>query len=121
MAALTVQTISEGGLVLPTYETAASGGDTMANTGKEFLLVKNGHGSATRTVTVTAQTTSLAHPTLGTLSRDNIAVTIVAGKTVLIGPFYTEAFNTDAGNIAITYSDSAANITILAIKFNAAS
>tara|TARA_Y100001973_G_C5152444_1_gene308861 strand:- start:819 stop:1187 length:369 start_codon:yes stop_codon:yes gene_type:complete len=122
MGALTVRSIVETGLTVPSYETAASGGDTMTNTGKEFLLVKNSNGSAaSREVTITAQTTSVDHTTLGVLTKSNVVKSIAAGASALIGPFPTVAFNNTSGNIEITYSDSAADITILAFSFESAS
>jgi len=121
MAALTVRSIVETGLTVPSYETAASGGDTMTNTGKEFLLVKNTDGSASREVTITARTSSVDHTTLGVLTKSNVVKSIAAGASALIGPFPTAAFNNTSGNIEITYSDSAADITILAFSFESAS
>tara|TARA_R110002020_G_scaffold17302_3_gene61001 strand:- start:94 stop:444 length:351 start_codon:yes stop_codon:yes gene_type:complete len=115
MAVLSVQDVTEAGLT-PSFAAATNGTDNMINTGVEFLVVKNGHGSATRTVTVTAQTTSVDDAAFGVLAKSNVAKTIAAGAEAYIGPFPVAAFNNASSQIVITYSDSAADITIGAFK-----
>ena len=52
MATLTAQKSVEAGTTI-TLASAAGGGDEFVNTGVEFLLVDNQHGSASYNVTIT--------------------------------------------------------------------
>lgn len=108
MALLTSTTITRAGHDIA-GAAAAAGGDKFANTGQELVLVKNGHGTDPRTVTLDIRTTvdgqAVTDPT----------VTVAAGITKAIGPFPTVYNDTD-GNVNLTYSDSAANITVKVIK-----
>jgi hypothetical protein len=110
MAALSVQRPSVAG-VAQTMATAAAGGDTVANDEKVFLRVTNGHGSASRTVTIDAPGTC-DHGLAANAAHDAV-VTIAAGVTKIIGPFPIKRFGE---TLAISYSDSAADLTIAAFS-----
>ena len=63
MATLSARKIVEGGLA-SSLSTANTGGDEFVNTGIEFVRIRNDHASTTYTVRITAQTTSIKHPTM---------------------------------------------------------
>jgi hypothetical protein len=107
MAALTLQTISIAG-VTPTYATAASGGDTFVNNGRTFLVVKNGHATLTRTITID----SLTNCNQG--FDHNLTITAPAVSEIWIGPFEPSRFNNSSGAVSATYSTEA-NLTVAAI------
>ena len=117
MATLTVQPVLEAG-VTPTYESAASGGDVAPNDGMMFVHVKNEHGSATRTITFTPSTTSVTDDTYGAISKAAIALTVAAGGDEFIGPFKKTLWNNSSGQVAITYSNSGADIKVAALSFD---
>ena len=117
MATLSVQAIVEAG-VTPTYASAASGGDVAPNNGSMFLHLRNDHASATRTITVTPATTSVADSVYGTVAKAAVALTVAAGGDEFIGPFKPAAWNNGSGQVAITYSDSGADIKIAALSFD---
>lgn len=110
MAALTVQRPTVSG-VAQTMATAASGGDTVANDGKVFLRVTNAHATLSRTVTVDAPGTC-SHGLTANAAHDAV-VTIAGVTTKIIGPFPIDRFSE---TLAITYSDSAADLTIAAFS-----
>lgn len=101
MATIERQTITEDGLD-PTLSNAAGGGDSFANTGKEFLYVENTDASS-HTVTVSAQLSSTTDKQYGKLSKSDVSVAVPAGEFRLIGPFAPSAFNS-SGSASITYS-----------------
>ena len=119
MATLTVQPIIETGTA-QNYATALASGasDVVANDGTVFLHAKNGHGSAERTITITPQVTSFNDSVYGKLTKSAVAITVAAGGSKFIGPFKPDSYNNSSGQIVITYSDSAANITIAALSFD---
>lgn len=94
MATLVAQAVSRTGLE-PSYDSAAAGGDDFANTGVEFLHVKNGSGSP---ITVTIVTTV----TVDSLAVADLAVAIPAGEERMIGPFPCRWYGSSTD---ITYSD----------------
>ena len=110
MATLTVNTIDNDGLNSESvYVSAAAGGDQFANTGREFIVVKNGDAG---TPTVTLATPA----TYGGLAVADVAVTM--GATTgeqMIGPFPTGIFNDANGNVQITYT-AVTSLTISAFK-----
>ena len=113
MATLTIQSIVEAGLTA-NYTSAAGGGDVVPNDGTIFLHVKNGGGTSV-TVTVTAQTTTTTDPSLGAVTKSNVAKAIAAGAEAFIGPLKKQAFNNSQGQIAITYS-GVTSLTIAALR-----
>lgn len=113
MAALTPQAAVVAGIADPTFAAASSGGDTMANTTKKtVLLLKNTHGSAARSITVVAQTTTRpANGAFPVQTVGNIVITVAAGKVAIAGPF-PAAYNDASHRLVLTYSDSGADIGV---------
>jgi hypothetical protein len=110
MAELTVSQPSiTGGVSTPA--TAASGGDTFANDGRTYLRVTNAHGSAARTITVDAPGTCNFGVTAHA-GHDSVS-SVAALTTEEIGPFPVDQFSTTC---SVTYSDSAANVTVAVIR-----
>lgn len=96
MAALSTQTSARGGTAI-TAASAAGGGDSFANSGKEMIWIKNGDSSSmTLTIATNATTDGLTVP--------NRTVAVAAGATKLIGPFPTPIYNDVNGNVQLTYS-----------------
>ncbi len=107
MAALSVQAASLTGLS-PTFGSAAEGGDSFSNSGREYIHVKNGH-SGSQTVTVNSQT-------LCNYGSDHdVAVAIPAGEERIIGPFPKDRFNDAGGLVQLTYSGVTA-LTIAVVR-----
>lgn len=97
MSTLTVQIITLTG-VTPSLAAATAGGDQWANTGREFLHVKN-DGAASINVTVNSQKAcnqGFDH---------DVVIAVPAGEQRQIGPFSKERFNDDDGYALVTYSD----------------
>lgn len=107
MANLTKNAFASG-VITETLVSAASGGDSVQNyNGKEFFVVKNSHGSAARTITFD----SVEACNQG--SDHNLAITVDAGVTRLVKlPAPATRWKQTSGEVDITYSDSAADITI---------
>lgn len=97
MAALTVTPITRAGIP-GTLVAAAGGGDTFANTGKEFLEVVNGGGAP---ITVT-----IAVPyTVDGITLPGKTVSVTNGQRRLIGPFPSNIYNDPTlQTVGITYS-----------------
>jgi hypothetical protein len=108
MAVLSATTITRAG-VDTAGAAAGAAGDSFTNTGQEFLLVKNSHVSASRTVTLDIKAT------IDGLGPTDPTVTVAAGIEKIIGPF-TNAYNHTDGRVYVTYSDSAADLTVKLIK-----
>jgi len=107
MATLTVQTISRSGLE-PSYSSCAGGGDEFANSGDEFIHIKNGHSS---TQTVTIETPA----TVDGLAVADREVAIPATSERLIGPFPSNTYNDSGGLVQLTY-DSVTSLTIAILE-----
>ena len=103
MATLTAQKSVEAGTTI-TLASAAGGGDEFVNTGVEFLLVDNQHGSASYNVTITAQVTQIHHQNYGKVTKSNVVRSVAAGNKAIIGPFKQNAFNDTNNKVQITYS-----------------
>lgn len=110
MAALTVVTPALTGTVSAAVA-AAAGGDTFANDGRVFLRVTNAHATLPRTVTVDAPGTC-NFGTSAHAGHDSVT-TVAALTTREIGPFPVDQFSSTG---TVTYSDSAADLTIAAIS-----
>lgn len=104
MAVLTSQEIVRTGLN-PSYSSAAGAGDSFANTGTEFIHVKNGSGSS---MNVTVETTV----TVDSLDVEDLVVAVPAAGERLIGPFPCRWYGTSVG---ISYSDET-SVTLAVIK-----
>lgn len=109
MATLTKQSVVRTGLE-PSYDAASSGGDEFANTGAEFIHVKNGDGSPH---TVTIETPNLVDGTLAIADRD---VVVPAGEERMIGPFPVGTYNDGDGLVQLTY-DAVTSVTIALLGF----
>lgn len=118
MADLTVQAPGLTGAV-PTFNTAAAGGDTFTNNGHTLIEVVNAHGSATRDVTIDARPTSVDKDGFGNIAISDTVVTIAASSRKVIGPFPPARFNNTSEKVSLSYSDSAANITVAVISTQA--
>ena len=90
---------------------AASGGDKFLNTnGRAYLVIKNGHISATRTVTIHAEKVC----NFG--YEHNMVAVIPAGETWHTPLISKTLYGDVTGYTNITYSDSAADITIACVQ-----
>lgn len=84
-------------------------GDEWANTGQEFVEIKNGGGGG---ITVTLNITAL----LDGAAAVNPTVSIAAGQTKIIGPFPTSIYNNaSTGRAKVTYS-GVTSVTVAAIQ-----
>lgn len=111
MANLTAQKITDIGKVASMAATNASG-DEFLNTGLEFLFFQNAHASNSYDVTVTAQVTNIHHQNFGTVVKENIVKTVVAGAEVFIGPFKQAAFNDSNNKVQITYNTTPTTMNV---------
>lgn len=107
MAELTKQTLDLNGIT-PTFASASSGGDVFDNSGSTLLYVKNGDSTG-HDVTLQIQNTL----ELGgiTLSITDPTVTVPASDEKIIGPFPTQWFNDDNGQVNISY-DATTSVTV---------
>lgn len=109
MAILSVQKPSIAGTVR-TFANAAVGGDSFPNTGVEFVVIKNNHASAPRTVTFDSPG-QCSFGAAANAAHDQ-PVIVAAQTERLAGPFSKARFNDANGRVAMTYSDAAADIQI---------
>jgi hypothetical protein len=112
MASISIQTVTPAGVVI-SKASASSGGDSFVNDGHTFLEVSNGHASASRTVTIVSAISSL-RTNAGILNVSSKTITIPALTTKRIGPLNKDHFNDSNGKVNLTYSDSAADLTVAA-------
>jgi len=108
MAAYTVQTLSFNGSALALGAVSAS--DTFANDGHTVLQVSNASASPLTATIVSAQLCNQGFS-------HNVAVTVAAGATELIGPFPTNRFNDSNGNVTVQYG-ATTSITAAAYRVN---
>lgn len=113
MATLTVQTYNENGLSA-TMSAAAGGGDQFTNTGKEVLVIKN-NDATSKTITITAQTTTGLAADLGIVEKANRTLAVPASGVGIIGPFPKAAFNDSSNFVQITYS-AVTSVTVAVIN-----
>ena len=118
MATLAVVGSPEAGGV--SFVAAASGGDVFANDGRTLFLVLNIHASNPRTVTATAQDTTANAAGFGACTKASAVRAVVQATLDCMGPFPVTAFNNSSGQVAITYSDSAADLTVVAVRVSGA-
>ena len=109
MAALTVQNITLGTTLTPTFASAAELGDYFANTGKIFLYFKNANVGASRVITIASQVACSQGTT------HNITVTVPASSEEMVGFFDVNRFNDLNGRVQITYTDHE-DVTVAAIS-----
>lgn len=112
MAILTVVTPDVNGED-PGFATAAAGGDSFPNTGKEFVHIKNANATLARTVTFDSPGTCSFN--LAANAAHDQAVSIPASSQRVIGPFPPGRFNDTNGRVQMTYS-SEADLTIAVLK-----
>lgn len=115
MAQLTVQSVSFGPALGPSYGAAAAGGDSFPNATDEttFLVVKNGSASPI-TATINPVITSAKVPGVGTLTVAAISESVPASGERWIGPFPV-AFNEASGLVNVTYS-AVTTVTVAAVR-----
>lgn len=97
MATLATQRVTRAG-VLPSYASAAGGGDKFRPTEDTYLHAKNGSGGSITVTVATPRTDQLGNPVA-----DN-AVAIPAGEERIIGPFPRQHYAGSDGLASITYS-----------------
>ena len=114
MATLTARKIVEGGLA-GSLSTAETGGDEFTNTGIEFIRIRNDHASTTYTVRVTAQTTSIKHPTYGTVTKSNTDISVAPSADAYIGPFVQGSWSDTNNKVQVTYRTTSTYATGSAI------
>ena len=117
MATLSVTEITLAGAAVSLTSASASG-DQFANSGENvFLIVTNAHSASARTVTITRQAQS-DYEEAYNIAATNPTVSVAAGATKYIGPFKKRWFNNSNNRVEVTYSDSAANLTVAAVKLD---
>lgn len=112
MATMTVIDVTTAGVV--SAYASANDGDVFANTGKEFLHVKNGGGGSI-TVTITPARTSTSTPAFGDLTKAAVSVAVAAGAEKMIGIFEPHPFNNTSGQVVVNYS-GVTSVTSAAFK-----
>jgi len=106
MAALTVQTLTLGGVEL-TGNSAAAGGDTFLNDGRTYFLMDNGDASPhTPTFDATQTVTSAS------LAVADLAVATAATKKKIYGPFPLATFGT---TVSVSY-DAVTSVVVDVFK-----
>ena len=112
MATLTVQTGTSAGVAL-TFNTAAAGGDEVPNTdGTTVLLLRNGHATNPRTITIATPETRDSN-----LAVADRAITVAALTTTVVTDLNpTHYTKSTTGRMALTNTDSAADITVACFK-----
>jgi hypothetical protein len=109
MATLTLQTLDRDGLN-PSFASADVGGDQFANTGKEFVYLKNDDGSS-KTVTLVIQATIDGQAVI------NRTVIVAATDIMLVGPFPVGDYNDSNDVMQLTYSD-VTSLSVAAIQLD---
>lgn len=110
MATLAVQVSTQTGVAI-TANAAAAGGDQFLNNGKVGLWIENSHATDPRTITIVTQ------KTIDALAVTDRTMTITAGEDrKWIGPFDKSIYNDSSNYVQLTYSDSAADITVSPIQ-----
>lgn len=108
MSLRTPQVIVLAGII-PTLVAAEAGGDEFVNSGRDFLHIKNGGGTAID-VTINSQVNC-------NQGIDHDAVVSIPATTgeKFIGPFPKDRFNDAAGKVQITYS-GVTSVTISIVR-----
>ena len=111
-SALTVQTPVVAG-VAKTLAAANVAGNSFPNAGYTFLEVLNGSGAP---ITVTVKNQRLVGPDSAEAFDADVAVTIAAGATKIIGPFTDQQRFSDAdGDAHVEYS-SVTTVSVASIR-----
>ncbi len=104
---LNVQRLTSAGLT-PSFDAADPAGDKFANSGRTFLVVKNGAGSS---VTVTVDSQKKCDQGFD----HDITVEVPAGSEKWIGPLDPNRFNNSSGQVEVSYS-AATSVTVAAVQ-----
>lgn len=104
MAQLNVQKTTLSG-VAPAFAAADAGGDTFANTGREYLHVKNASAGA---VTVTVDAVRSCDQGFD----HNASVSVPAGGERVLGPFTKHRF----GGVASVSYTAVASVTVAVVQ-----
>lgn len=91
---------------------AAGGGDSFANTGKEYFYIKNGGGGGQ---TVTFDSPGTCSFSLAANAAHDVAVVVGAAEERIIGPFPMTRFNDGSGNVIVTYT-GVGSVTVAVIR-----
>jgi hypothetical protein len=105
--ALTVTDISRAG-VAPSLAAFNADGHLLPNTGKEFVMVTNGSGSAVTVSAAIVKTVDGVTPAAKSMS-------VPAAGTKLFGPFKPEEYNNASAQVALSVS-LATDVTIQALR-----
>jgi hypothetical protein len=112
MATLTATPVTRAGVALAGSAATAATGDAFANTGTEFLVVKNGGASP---INATIKFRGL---TDGLAVTDRL-VAVAAGATEIIGPFPKGAYNDGTGKVTVI-CDVVTSVTVQVLTCPAA-
>ena len=112
MAALTPQTmaLAASGQAL-SFNSCGASGDTFANAGKTFVVVKTGATASpaiTFTVTQNVTDASLAVP--------DLTVSCSTSADTMVGPFPVATFNDASSDVSMTYANSS-TMTVAVVTF----
>lgn len=109
MAVLAAATeLSRNGVQADGGAAASAGGDSFANTGREFLVVKNADATP-KTVTIDYV------PTADGQAVTDKAIVVTNGTTVIIGPFPPSLYSDAAGRVNVTYS-AVTSVTVKVVR-----
>lgn len=114
MAEVVVQRSSIAGALRST-QAAASGGDYFQNDGKVCFHVTNSHATDPRTPTFDSPNTC-SFGLSGNAAHD-AALAVVALATRVFGPFDPLRFNDANGRVQVSYTNSAADLTVAVHPF----
>lgn len=117
MAELSVNSLDEDGFadISSQLTSAASGGDKYISDERTFLFIENG-GSASVTVTVSAQDTEAIVPSGGTVTVSDLTLTVTAGNSGIIAA-PKRFYNDGDGKVNISY-DQVSSVSVGAFKMN---
>lgn len=113
MATLTVQTITDSGIVPTLAAVNASDEFEDDGTSRTFIEVANASGGSIN-VTIPKVQASVNVPGVGSLTLSDIVVAVANGATKLIGPF-TTAYRNSSGKVTVNYSGTS-SVTAGAFK-----
>ncbi len=92
----------------PSFVAAAVGGDDFVNSGKNFLVVKNGGASS---IDVTIDSVALCSYGFD----HNLVVPVAASGEEWIGPFPKSRFNDENGKVNVSYS-GVTSVTVAVVE-----
>lgn len=104
MATLISQRIIEAGKI-PAL-TALDASNDFLNTGSQFIYFNNRSG-VSKTITVTAEVTSIRSPLYGDIVKNDAVIVVPNGAAGMIGPFAIESYNDEDGLTAFAITPHA--------------